>query len=112
MTTSYKVTIRKTDVYEGKRGRTYYVRWSVDGRPFKEPFKSAALAKSFRAELVRAVSKGEAFDVTSGLPVSIKRATDDMSWYEFACAYVDMKWPGSAATTRRTVAEALTAVTT
>src|SRR6266568_659315 len=34
-----------------------------------------------------------------------------MSWYEFACAFVDMKWPRVAATTRRTHAGALTAVT-
>jgi integrase len=34
-----------------------------------------------------------------------------MSWYELACAFVDMKWPRVAATTRRTHAEAMTAVT-
>jgi hypothetical protein len=33
------------------------------------------------------------------------------SWYELACQFVDMKWPRVAATTRRTHAEALTAVT-
>ena len=40
------------------------------------------------------------------------RASKGMSWYAFACAYVDLKWPRVAATTRRTHAEALTAVTT
>jgi integrase len=35
-----------------------------------------------------------------------------MSWYEFACKFVDMKWPLVAATTRRTHAEAMTALTT
>jgi hypothetical protein len=40
------------------------------------------------------------------------RASKDMSWYAFACAYADLKWPRVAATTRRTHAEALTAVTT
>jgi integrase len=34
-----------------------------------------------------------------------------MSWYKFACAFVDLKWRRLAATTRRTHAEALTAVT-
>jgi integrase len=33
-----------------------------------------------------------------------------MTCYELACAYVDLKWPRAAATTRRTHAEALTAV--
>jgi hypothetical protein len=112
MTTTYDVRLWKTEVYEGKRGKTYYVRWGVAGKPRKEPFKSAALAKSFKADLVSAARKGEAFDIATGLPVSMKRATNEMSWYDFACAYVDLKWSGSAATTRRTVAEALTAVTT
>lgn len=112
MTTTYKVAIWKTQVYEGKRGKTYYVRWGVDGKPFKEPFKNAALAKSFKADLVSAARKGEAFDVATGLPVSMKRAANEMTWYDFACAYVDMKWQGSAATTRRTVAEVMTAITT
>jgi hypothetical protein len=35
-----------------------------------------------------------------------------MSWYGFACSFTDLKWPRVAATTRRTHAEALTAVTT
>ena len=39
------------------------------------------------------------------------RASRDMSWYGFACAFADLKWPRVAATTRRTHAEALTAVT-
>jgi hypothetical protein len=34
-----------------------------------------------------------------------------MSWYGFACSFTDLKWR-VAATTRRTHAEALTAVTT
>jgi hypothetical protein len=40
------------------------------------------------------------------------RTSKDVSWYGFACAFVDLKWPRVAATTRRTHAEALTAVTT
>lgn len=69
-------------------------------------------AESFRAELLTASRRGEAFDIDTGRPVSMGRADRAMSWYEFACAYVDMKWPHVAATTRRTHAEALTAVTT
>ena len=40
------------------------------------------------------------------------RVSKAMSWYGFACAFADLKWPRVAATTRRTHAEALTAVTT
>lgn len=111
MDTTYDVRIWKTRVYEGQRGNTYYVRWSVAGKERKEPFKKRALADSFRSQLLAAASKGEAFDVASGRPVTMARQSRDISWYEFACKYVDLKWPHVAATTRRTHAEALTAVT-
>ena len=39
------------------------------------------------------------------------RVGREMSWYDFACRFVDLKWPHVAATTRRTHAEAMTAVT-
>ncbi|WP_432986323.1 tyrosine-type recombinase/integrase [Dactylosporangium sp. CA-233914] len=84
----------------------------VADRRIKEPFKTAALAESFRSELVAAARKGEAFYVDTGLPVSMSRTNADMSWYDFACKFVDMKWPHVAATTRRTHAEAMTALTT
>jgi hypothetical protein len=62
---------------------------------------------------VAAARKGEAFDVESGLPVSMLRAIREAtSWYALAFQYADLKWPTVAATTRRTHAEALTAITT
>lgn len=111
MSTSYDVRVWKTEVYRGKRASTYRVRWQVAGRERREPFKTAALADSFRSDLLSAARKGEAFDVGTGLPVSMQRSARAMTWYEFACSFVDMKWPRVAATTRRTHAEALTAVT-
>jgi len=71
-----------------------------------------ALADSFRSDLVSASRRGEAFHVDTGRPVSMRRAEHTMSWFRLACAFVDMKWPRAAATTRRTNAEALTTVTT
>jgi integrase len=111
MTTTYDVRIYKTEVYKGKRGNVHYVRWLVGGKQRKQPYKNAAQAESFRADLVSAARKGEAFDMDSGLPVSMERAIRVMTWYDFACTYVDMKWPRVAATTRRTHAEAFTALT-
>jgi integrase len=112
MSTSYDVRVWKTETYKGVRATTYRVRWSVAGRERRQPFKTAALADSFRSDLLVAARKGEAFDIDSGLPMSMQRSTSSVAWYEFACAFVDMKWPRVAATTRRTHAEALTAVTT
>lgn len=111
MPTTYDVRVWKTEVFKGKRGNSYRVRWVVGGKPFKEVFKSEALADGFRSDLVAAARKGEAFDVETGRPVSMRRTARTMTWYEFACAYVDMKWPHVAATTRRTHAEAFTAFT-
>lgn len=111
MDTTYDVRMHKTDVYEGKRGNTYYVRWNVAGKAWKEPFKNSTLAESFRSELVAASRKGEAFDIETGRPVSMRRTKIDQPWYTFACKYADLKWPRSAGTTRRTNAEALTKVT-
>lgn len=111
MLTTYNVRIWKTDVYRGARVTTYKVRWTVDGHAFKKPFRNSAQAESFRADLVAAARKGGAFYYATGLPISMKHVDESMSWYAFACEYADTKWPKAAATTRRTIAEALTAVT-
>jgi integrase len=111
MLTTYDVRIWKTQVYKGTNVTTYYVRWSTAGKPFKKPFRNKAQAESFRSGLVTAARKGEAFHAATGLPVSAAREEVGTSWYAFACSYVDLKWPQVAATTRRTIAEALTAVT-
>lgn len=111
MDTTFDVRIYKTDVYRGTRTTTYKVRWQVARKRFKKPFKTSALAESFRSQLVAAARKGEAFRTDDGLPVSMARATRAMGWYDLACAFVDMKWPHVAATTRRTHAEALTTAT-
>lgn len=70
MHTTYDVKFWKTSVYEGKTKTTYTVRWVVAGEEWRKPFSKAGLADSFRAGLVSAASKGEAFSVSTGLPVS------------------------------------------
>ncbi len=47
----------------------------------------------------------------TGEPVSWQRDEPGMTWYEFACAYVDMKWKTASAKYRRAIAQALTAAT-
>jgi integrase len=108
---TYDVKFWKTDVYRGARVTTYKVRWLVAQRQFKEPFRTAALAESFRAELMTAARRGEAFEIESGRPLSMTRVAQAVNWYTFACDYMDMKWPTAAATYRRSISEALTAIT-
>lgn len=112
MPITYEVRVWKTQVYKGRKVTSYIVRWKVDGQRWTERFRSKTSADSFRAELLAATRKGEAFDTDTGRPVSMGRLNQVMTWYEFACAFADMKWPRVAATTRRTHAEALTTITT
>lgn len=111
MEITYRVRVNKTELWKGTRKRTYWVRWTIDGKRWKEGFSTSAQAESFRAELVRAANTGQAFDVATGRPVSMARKKEAQSWYAFACDYIDMKWPHAAATYRRSMAEALQTVT-
>lgn len=108
---TYDVRIWKTEIYKGKKVTTYKVRWKTgDAPPWKEPFRNAAQAESFRSELVIAARKGEAFRLSDGRPVSWGRQENSMSWYDFCVAYVDMKWNQSSGNRRATIAWALITV--
>jgi len=111
MTTTYDVRIWTTEVRKGSQTTTYTVRWKVGSRSRKEGYRTAALADAFRSELVAAARQGEAFSVESGRPISMDRDENTASWYEFACSYVDMKWPDSAGKSRMGIADTLATVT-
>jgi integrase len=111
MDTTYDVRIWELQINEGARRTTYTVRWKVAKREHGRTFATRALADGFRSDLLAAARKGEAFDRATGLPMSMVRQANDMDWFEFACAYVDMKWPGAAGNSRKGVAETLTTVT-
>lgn len=111
MKETYNVRVYKTAVYKGTKVTTYYVRWKVDSREWKEPFRRIAQADSFRAELLAAARKGEAFATETGRPTAWARRETGLSWYEFVCAYTAAKWPYVAPNHRRGIAEALTDVT-
>src|SRR5271166_2161497 len=108
---TYDVRVWKTEVYRGTKLTTYTVRWKVGDRAWKQPFRVKAQADSFQAELRAATRRGEAFDVTTGRPISWGRITKNVSWYDFCVSYVDMKWKRSAAHRRSNIAWALVTVT-
>lgn len=109
---SFDVRIWSTRTYKGAQTTTHYVRWKVADERLQKAFKTAALAESFRSKLVTAAREGEAFSVSTGLPVSMARKEEvTTSWYKFACSYVDMKWPDSAGKSRMGVAETLATLT-
>ncbi len=111
MDTTYDVRIYKTEVYRGSRVTTHKVRWKTGGKTWKRPFRTAAQADVFRAELLAAARKGEAFSLVAGEPVSWQRNQPGATWYDFACAYVDSKWEDASAKYRRAIAQALTSAT-
>lgn len=117
---SYKVAIWKTEIYEGERATTHTVRWRVGTKRHREPHRSARQAEAFRSQLVQAQSRGEAFSVSRGRPVSSLRAAaekeikkrQEVTWYDFAVSYVDHKWPDTSAKHRGNIAFALMMATT
>ena len=109
--TTYDARVYRTEVYKGTEVTTYKVRWKVGGRLWKEGFRTAAQADSFRSALLTAARRGEAFSLFTGKPTAWEREKAATSWYEFACAYVDMKWKHASAKYRKDIAWALTAAT-
>jgi integrase len=109
--TTYDARVYRTEVYKGSEVTTYKVRWKVGGRLWKEGFRTAAQADSFRSALLTAARRGEAFRLTTGRPTAWEREKAATSWYEFACTYADMKWKQASAKYRKDIARALTAAT-
>ena len=68
--TTYDVRVYRTEVYKGAKVTTYKVRWKTAHRLWKEGFRNAAHADSFRSSLLIAARKGEAFSLRTGRPAS------------------------------------------
>lgn len=111
MSSSYDVRVWSISRYRGKRGTTYTVRWIVAALRFQDTFPTRKLAESFRAKLLTAAREGVAFDEATGLPEPMARTKNSRSWYEHACAFVDMKWPNASPRHRKSIAESLATVT-
>jgi hypothetical protein len=102
--TTYDVRIYRTEMYKGVKVTTYRIRWKVGNREWRQGFRSAAQADSFRSALLTPARRGEAFSLASGRPTVWEREKAEMTWYEFACRYVDMKWEQASAKYRKDIA--------
>ncbi len=98
---SYSVRVYKTETYKGTKVTTYWVRWKVGGKTWKEPFRNAAQADSFRSSLLAAARHGQAFSIATGRPHSWKRDESSMSWYALTLDVAAAKWPYAAPNHRR-----------
>ena len=86
------------------------MRWKVGGRLWKEGFRTAAQADSFRSALLTAARKGEAFSLVTGRPAAWEREGRHQL-VRVRLPYVDMKWKQASAKYRKDIARALTAAT-
>ncbi|MGW4791780.1 tyrosine-type recombinase/integrase [Nonomuraea sp. NPDC004297] len=114
MNTTYDVRFMKTEVRKNTAGKvtSYRVRWTTAGQEWKKTFQKSAQADAYRSKLVTAARDGEAFSLLSGEPVKWARADQtELTWYEFACKFVDLKWKAASAKYRQDIARALTAAT-
>ena len=55
--TTYDARVYRTEVYKGKKITTYHVRWKVGGKLWREGFRTAAQADSFRSALLTAARR-------------------------------------------------------
>ncbi len=109
--TEWSYTVRIWSIRKRPYRKPYQLRWQVGTRPHSESFLTLGLAESRRAQFITATREGEPWDVDSGLPKSMVQKAKDISWYEHARNYVEMKWDHSPASTRRNLAEAMATVT-
>ena len=93
------------------RKRGHGVRWNVGGKQFSKWFEMRALADNHRSKLMQAARAGEGFDTETGIPESMVREQQSITWYDLACRFVDLKWPHAAAKSRTGIADALATVT-
>lgn len=114
MNTTYDVRIWKIGKARSKT-RPHMVRWVTAGQVHTETFATYPLADSFRSDLVSATRRGEPFEITKGLPPSMRRKEETnvecLSWLAFCRQYIEVRWDGMAAKTRDAVTDSLATAT-
>ena len=106
---SYEVRFWKIEIRTNRRS-PYKVVWLVAGHRFTQSFTTRALADSYRAQLITSANNGEAFDLETGLPLSLLRKRTDVSLLEHAREYLAFTWNDVAAKSRVSILETLTRV--
>lgn len=113
MNTSYKVKfweIRPNKSAKSTKPISYTVRWTVAGREKSKTYEKSAQANNWLLDLRQAAKNGEAFDIESGLPVSMVKAKEARTIFDFVRAYIEMKWPHAAPKSRDSMSDALATV--
>jgi hypothetical protein len=82
--TSYDVRFWKIETRAWAASTTYRVHWFVARQHFTESFTRKSLADAFRSQLMAAATQGQAFDTETGRPISLVRASTDVSFLDHA----------------------------
>ena len=88
--------------------KPYIARWRVNGKDFSRSYRTKAEAERVRSALLVAVQTGEAFDDTSGEPVTWQPLPEQIRTHEWARRWLAEQWPDWAPRTRASAVEALT----
>ncbi|MBB5080692.1 tyrosine-type recombinase/integrase [Nonomuraea endophytica] len=108
MNTTYDVKFWEIQRRTDRKAAAFLVRWTVARKPKSKTFRTKGLADSFLSDLRQAAKQGEAFDLSTGLPLSmLEPEPSGPSFLESAQSYVLGRWRTSAARTRETDAYAL-----
>ncbi|MEU7890725.1 hypothetical protein AB0B54_34920 [Microbispora bryophytorum] len=108
MNTSYDVKFWEIRRNASSKTPSYVTRWKVGPKEKSKTFRTKALAENFVSDLRQAAKRGEAFDLTTGLPESMSESADiGPTFFDFARSYMAARWVHSAARTRETMTYAL-----
>ncbi len=88
--------------------KPYIARWKVDGKAFSRSYRTKGEADRVRTALLVAVQSGEAFDDSTGEPVSWQPLPEQMQAHMWARRWLAEQWPEWAPRTRVSAVEALT----
>ncbi|TQS21390.1 MULTISPECIES: tyrosine-type recombinase/integrase [unclassified Microbispora] len=112
MNTSYDVKFWEIRRNQSSKKPSFVARWTVGGREKSKTFRTKELANSHLRDLRLAAKNGEAFDIASGLPVSMLEPQADAgpTVLAFAQKFITQRWKTSAARTRETDVYALLAL--
>ncbi|GII89566.1 integrase [Sphaerisporangium siamense] len=104
MNTSYDVKFWEIQRKADRKTVSFVVRWTVARKTKSKSFRTKGLAENFMSDLRQAAKAGEAFDITTGLPVSMlaPEPPSGPTLLQFAQSFVVSRWRGSAARTRET----------
>ncbi|MGW4423837.1 tyrosine-type recombinase/integrase [Streptosporangium sp. NPDC004631] len=104
MNTSYDVKFWEIQRRKDRKTLSFLVRWTVARKTRSKSFRTKGLAESHLSDLRQAAKAGEAFDIATGLPLSMLAAEPPAgpTFLEFAQTYVIGRWRTSAARTRET----------